>query len=159
GFENEPRASPFDWRIGRGENASARVARGGSASGASGNRVLHITLDNARIEFPSIEQTIVLPAGEYLFRGKQSGHLVGPRGLRWRVTCHGNASPVLGQSQLLKGRPDLSWHDVEFRFKVPAKACAAQVIRIVLDARTSSETLLFGEVEFDDLQIRPQASF
>ena len=45
------------------------------------------------------------------------------------------------------------WRNVAFTFTVPPQDCAAQYVRLDLDARMASEELVSGTILFDELQI------
>jgi hypothetical protein len=46
-----------------------------------------------------------------------------------------------------------SWTPFSFEVTVPAADCAAQSLRLVLDARTPSERLVAGSMSFDNLSV------
>jgi hypothetical protein len=95
---------------------------------------------------------ILLAPGNYWFRGKYKGEIIGQRGLRWRISCAGAEGGAIGVSEMIVGTTP-SWDDVRFQFTVPETDCPAQYVRLDLDARTASERLIAGAVWFDELEI------
>jgi polysaccharide biosynthesis transport protein len=91
--------------------------------------------------------------GHYRVEGVMTGELRGPRGMRWRVRCPGAQKSRIGESEMLGGRT-ASWTAFSFALTVPAAECAAQELRLVLDARTHSERIASGNIWFDDLTVR-----
>jgi hypothetical protein len=115
-------------------------------------RALAINLGPGRVEFPGIQQMLLLAPGTYNFKAHYKGEIVGRRGFIWRATCVGAASTPLGQSPMMIGIVS-SWQPIEFSFTVPGSDCRAQHIRLELDARMASEQLVSGAVWYDELSI------
>jgi hypothetical protein len=152
-FENKPSGSPFDWQTIPGANVIVDfVSRPHSAS----NHALVVDLGPGRVEFRGVSQTIMLPPGDYVFKGSFMGEIHGPRGVQWSVRCM-DGSATFGQSQMILGSfPD--WRAFEFPLIVPENGCSAQVIELKLTARSPSEKLAFGAIWFDDFSISPTES-
>jgi hypothetical protein len=94
----------------------------------------------------------VLAPAKYRFEAKYKGSLVGPRGLRWRVTCAGGTATSIGESEMITGKT-AAWKEIEFSIAVPSSNCVAQYLHLDLDARMASERFLSGEVWFDKIRI------
>jgi hypothetical protein len=67
----------------------------------------------------------------------------------WRISC---GSQTLGESLPVHGN-DPAWKDFDISITVPADGCPAQSIKLVLDARSASETFVSGSIWFDDFRI------
>jgi hypothetical protein len=73
---------------------------------------------------------------------------VSTRGLKWQILCGEN---LIGESQPVLGT-DQAWDEFVVPFTVPAN-CPLQTIKLVLDARSASETFVSGSIWYDDLSI------
>ncbi len=150
-FDTVPSGLPFDWIITPGAGVTIDVA---PVPGGEGNRALVISFEQGRIDFRGVAELIVLAPGNYEFRGKYTGEIMGPRGVKWRIACAGG--PIVGESGMVAAKTT-AWKDIEFGFVVPATDCPAQYVRLDLDARMSSEQFASGTVWFDDLRIARSA--
>src|SRR5262249_11314245 len=150
-FDTVPSGLTFDWVITPGAGVTIDVA---PVPGGEGNRALAISFEQGRIDFRGVAELIVLAPGSYEFRGKYTGEIIGPRGVKWRVACAGG--PIVGESGMVAAKTT-AWKDIEFGFAVPATGCPAQYVRLDLDARMSSEQFASGTVWFDDLRITRSA--
>jgi hypothetical protein len=146
-FELDPSGLPFDWTVGGGKGATIEIA---ARPDRPGQRALLIALGPGRVELQGAEQTLLLAPGVYRLEAKYRGELIGPRGLVWRIACAGG--PPLGQSAMMLGAAP-AWKDVELAFTVPDRDCRAQHLRLLLDARMPSETLVSGSVWVDEVRI------
>lgn len=147
-FEKKPSGSPFDWRTLPGTNVIVDFA---SRPQNASNRALVLDLGPGRVEFRGVAQTILLPPGDYVFKGAFMGEIHGPRGVQWSVRCM-DGKATLGQSKMILGSfPD--WRAFEFPLIVPENDCSAQIIELKLAARSPSEKLAFGAIWFDDFSI------
>jgi hypothetical protein len=93
---------------------------------------------------------VLLPAGDYHLSGKYKSDLVSQRGLVWRISC---GSKTLGENFPVRGS-DPAWKEFAISFTVPEDGCLAQNVKLVLDARSASETFVSGSIWYDDLRIR-----
>ena len=85
----------------------------------------------------------MLPAGSYKLSGIWKGQINGPRGLKWQITCVGKPPVKVGESEMMvAGTPQ--WAGFEAPITVPADGCHAQILRLILDARSASETMVTG---------------
>jgi hypothetical protein len=147
-FERQPSGLPFDWRLKQGNGVTVdRVAR----DGADGQHALAIELGHGRVDFSSVEQMTLLPPGVYRLAGEHKGQISGRRGFVWRVVCAENGM-LIGQSPMLIGMVP-KWREIRLDFTVPGTGCRAQMVRLVLDARSPSEQMVSGSIVFDELSI------
>lgn len=149
GFEAPPSALPFDWSISEGAGTTVGVD---TPPGERTNHALFVRFDNGRVEFSGVSQLVVLSPASYRLEATYKGELLGRRGLKWRVTCVGGTTGVIGESRMILGESS-SWKPLQFTFSVPSSDCPAQYVRLDLDARMESERFVSGEVWFDNLQI------
>lgn len=149
GFEAPPSALPFDWSISQGAGTTVGVDL---SPGEGANHALFVRFDDGRAEFSGVAQLLVLSPATYRLAATYKGTLLGRRGLKWRVTCVGGTTGVIGESPTIAGT-SASWKPLELSFSVPGSDCPAQYVRLELDARMASERFVSGEVWFDNLQI------
>ena len=149
-FERPLSGLPFDWVIDRGTGVIVQVS---PAAGLERGRALVIELGHGRIEFGRVSQMTLLAPGTYRFTGQLKGELAGRRGLVWRVACAGAPRQVLGASEMMVGLAP-RWRAFGFTFEVPRdRPCRAQKISLRLDARSASEQLVSGMVQYADFKI------
>lgn len=149
-FEAAPSGLPFDWKITQGAGVTVEVVQ---RPDKSGQHALLVDFKYGRVDYHSVTELVMLAPGTYEFNGEYKGQLAGPRGMKWRVVCANNGTITSGgESQMIVGVMK-DWKTVAFTFTVPDKDCAAQYVRLDLDARMASEQLISGSILFDDLQI------
>ncbi len=156
GYEEEPASSltVFDWVIAPGANVSAEFVPWGRPGS---QRLLHLSFGQDRIEFPVIEQALLLPAGHYRLEGKLHGSIVGKRGLRWRISCVSAPQTVLGETEMLVGESE-EWRVFTLEADVPQSAeCVGQVLRLFHESRSASEEYLSGEAWFGGMRLERTA--
>lgn len=146
-FEITPSGLPFDWSLVPGSGVTIEIA---PRTDASGQHALYIAFGHGRVEFRPVGQLTMLGPGDYRLEGKYRGEIIGPRGLKWRISCAGG--PQIGESEMTGGIVS-AWRDFEFRFTVPETNCRAQHLRLELDARMASERLVSGSIWYDELSI------
>jgi hypothetical protein len=114
---------------------------------------LHLSFLGGRVGDHSVSQKLMLSPGNYQMSGRQMGNVVGPRGVRWQVSCLDSpSSPPMAVGPMLTGARQ--WARFEFEIKVPNVACPAQEVRLYLDARSPSERVVSGHIWLDDLNIQ-----
>lgn len=149
-FEHRLSGLQFDWVMTRARAADAGIER---RTDRPAEHALVIRLDHGRAELDYIAQVLRLQPGRYRIEGTTTGELRGARGMRWRVRCLVAPKSLIGESAMLGGRI-ASWTEFSFDVTVPEVGCAAQELRLILDARTASEQLVTGVISFDELSVR-----
>jgi hypothetical protein len=148
GFENAPGTLPFDWHAQVGINASLEFV---PLNQPGGKRLLHITFNGGRVEFPEVAQVLLLAPGRYRLEGKVRGSIQGPRGLRWQIRCL--TGKTLGETEMLMGK-SLQWRTFSLEAEVPkSQDCTGQSVNLIHDTRSASEEFMSGEVWFGDLKL------
>lgn len=153
-FAVAPSGSPFDWVISQGSGVAIDIE---PLPDGSGGHALVVNFEYGRVDFHSVTQLIMLAPGRYQFAGQYKGDLVGPRGLRWRVSCAENPANPIAQTDMIAGRSS-DWSGSELDFTIPNQNCRAQYLSLELDARMPSEQFVTGSMWFDDLRISRLAS-
>jgi hypothetical protein len=146
-FDVTPSGLPFDWVIKQGSGATVDIV-----PTKDDGHALMVDFLYGRVDYHSVSELVLLAPGTYQFDGQYKGKLVGPRGLKWRLVCAGEARTRIGESSMIGGDTS-TWKDIEFGFSVPATACQAQYVRLDLDARMASERLVSGSMLFNALRI------
>jgi hypothetical protein len=140
---------PFDWEITPGAGVAIDVV---PRPDKNGEHALLVDFQYGRVDYHSVTELVMLSPGTYEFKGDYKADLVGPRGMKWRIICSNGTLTSGGESPMITGR-EKNWKNVAFTFTVPDKDCAAQYVRLDLDARMASEQLISGSILFGDLQI------
>jgi hypothetical protein len=148
-FRVAPSGAPFDWTISEGSGVTVDIVP--QAEG-NGGRALLVDFQFGRVDYRSVSELVTLTPGAYEFKGQFKGKLDGPRGLKWRVVCAGDAAARVGESATMTGLIR-NWSRVAFTFTVPETDCRAQYVRLDLDARMASEQMISGSMLFTDLHI------
>jgi hypothetical protein len=153
-FEFPLSGEAFDWALKGGEGVRIEIEPEPDNSKMS---ALHLTFLGWQVGDHSVSQKLTLSPGNYQMSGRQMGKLVGPRGVRWQVSCLDNsASPPIASGPMLTGA--MKWVPFEFTFKVPTTACPAQEVRLSLDARSASERVVSGHIWLDHLNIQQSSA-
>jgi hypothetical protein len=148
-FDHFPSGLPFDWVFHEGSGTSIQVTE---RPDEENNNALRIEFGPGRVDFGGIIQLVLLPAGQYQLRGMHKSEIVSTRGLKWQILCGKNP---IGESQPVLGT-DPAWEEFVVPFTVP-EDCRLQTIKLVLDARSASETFVSGSIWYDDLSITREA--
>jgi len=142
---------PFNWDLANIPGADIQIV---SAADAGGKRRLLVEFSGARVHFANVKQLMLLPAGDYRFRGwVKTAELATSRGLWWHIFCANAAAETLATTELVSGT--MPWTDFGVKFQVPATGCEAQWLRLELPARIESESSIEGQVWYQDLRITP----
>ncbi|HET6389281.1 hypothetical protein [Hyphomicrobium sp.] len=151
-FQYLPSGLPFDWAIDSSAGAIAAIV---PVQELPLENALSLELGGGRVDLRPVYQFLVLAPGRYRLVGMSKGMLRGPRGLKWQIACVERPSRALGESQaFLEGSS--GWSQFTMSFDIPP-ACRAQLLRLVLDARSASETLVAGSFAFTGLMIERDA--
>ncbi|MGO4685549.1 hypothetical protein [Hyphomicrobium sp. 2TAF46] len=146
GFRIRSSGFPFDWTIERSHGALIEIIAAQEDMNA-----LSIEFAGGRVDFRPVSQVLVLAPGRYRLDGISKGSLKGLRGVKWQIACLQQPSRALGESKVfLEGSSD--WTDFSLSFEIPA-SCRAEIIRLILDALSASETLVTGSIAFARLRI------
>lgn len=149
-FESRPTGLPFDWRPAREGWGAVAIER---RADRPTEHALVIRFGQGRADLDYLIQLMRLQPGRYRIEGLTMGEMLVSRGMRWRVRCVGDQASDIGESALIGGRTR-AWTAFSFDVVVPEAGCAAQEIRLVLDARTPSEQLVSGTISFDEMSAR-----
>ena len=145
-FERPLTRTPFDWTVESGSGATVDVV---PRLDAPGQHALSVEFTHGRVDFRGVRQYAMLAPGSYTFAGVHSGRLRGRRGLVWRVSCAKSGTHIAESAALMDG--GRSWKPFSFEFTVPESECKVQRVELGLAARSASETMVTGEMQFDDI--------
>jgi hypothetical protein len=146
-FALVPSGLPYDWTITSGDGATIEIA---PKDEHSTDRALSIELGPGRVDFHPVSQLLSLAPGRYTLSGSFKGDIHGRRGLRWSVECLTKPRTLAKTEMFLGDVP--RWTGFTTSVEVPAD-CEAQSIKLTLDARSASETMVSGVAWFDSLAI------
>jgi hypothetical protein len=149
GFDLAPSGLPFDWVITQGPGVTIDIV---PRRDKKDEHALLVDFLFGRVDYHSVNEMVLLTPGTYQFNGQYNGKIVGPRGLKWRLVCVGEAKTRIGESPMISGGTS-AWKDFQFTFAVPPADCRAQYVQLDLDARMASEELVSGSMLFDGLRI------
>jgi hypothetical protein len=76
------------------------------------------------------------------------------RGLVWQISC-AESRLVLAETHPATGTTP--WTDLKVKFSVPSSGCNAQWLKLIIPARTASETEIEGEVWFNSFRVTAEA--
>ena len=152
GFRRSRSPSPFAWKMTFADGVSLRFA---PAPGLADKNALDLQFMGRTVDDFGIAQLMLLPAGRYVLTGRQNGHLLARRALRWSVTCVETPHTPLAHSDRLSGGE--TWTDFRFGFEVPGHDCEGQQLSLALDAVSISERIVSGELYLTDLALERAA--
>ena len=151
GFEEKITNQGFDWII---TPSSQVVVETTSSYGATGNKALRVMFKGPRIQFQHLRQYLLLDPGTYTLHGRvRPEGFEAVEGLQWSVYCVGTEA-TLTHSERFTGTDH--WQHFTVQFKIPAKGCAVQMLRLELAGRTALDFEAKGVVWFDDISISRQ---
>lgn len=146
-FQFPPSGLPYEWNIQSEAGAITEIV---PRDDRPAEQALSIELRNGRIDFHPVYQMLALKPGHYVLSGLFKGEIQGRRGLRWKVECL-NPLSTLAETEMFLGKVP-RWTKFTITFDAPPD-CQAQMLELVLDARSASEKIVSGSAWFDDLAI------
>jgi Tfp pilus assembly protein PilF len=153
-FEIAIDGAPFNWNLDAPRGAHVEIV---TSDDSGRKRALLVEFSGGRIDFASVKQLMMLPSGNFTFRGKvKTKELRTSRGLWWHIFCANPSTITLAHTELVSGT--VPWTDFAVRFEVPATDCKAQWLRLELPARIGSEFSIEGQVWYQDLRIAPTST-
>lgn len=147
-FDNQPTPVPFDWSF---KDGSGVIIERAMRPDNPNEFALRLGFGPGRAERGEVQQTLLLPPGDYRLSAEYKSDLSSQRGLKWSVTCAGT-SKLVGESISVSGF-DTSWKKLEFGFSIPDTDCSVQTLKLALDARSASERFVSGSILYDNLRI------
>jgi hypothetical protein len=145
-FQTAPSGAPFDWTFSGGQGVTIQLSE---RPDQPGDNALLLEFGPGRVNFGGVTEMVLLRAGDYHLSVSYKSDLVSQRGLLWRISC---GSKTLGESFPIRGS-DPAWKEFGIAFTVPPEGCSAQNVKLLLDARSASETFVSGSSWFDDIRI------
>jgi len=146
-FEIPPSHLPFDWNIQSSANADIEIT---PRDDEPTENALAIRLGRGRIDFPHVSQMLLLDPGNYTLSGLFKGKIDGARGLRWKIQCIEQPTRN-NQTKMFIGTA-AQWSAFTTDISIPA-GCEAQFLKLFLDSRFASETMISGSAWFANLVI------
>lgn len=151
GFEGEISNLGFDWIV---TPASQVVVDTATTYGATGHKALRVVFRGPRVQFQHLHQYLMLDPGTYTLHGRaRPENFEAAEGLQWSIYCVGS-NKALAHSERFAGTDH--WQHFTSQFKIPAKDCAVQMLRLELAGRSALDFEAKGVVWFDDLSISRQ---
>jgi tetratricopeptide (TPR) repeat protein len=145
---------PFNWDLEGVAGADIQIV---SSIDGGRKRALLVEFSGARVRFANVKQMMLLPTGDYTFRGRvKTEQLQTARGLWWHIFCANNPTTTLATTDLVSGTTP--WTDFTVKFRVPAADCKAQWLQLELPARIDPEFRIEGQVWYQDLRIAPTSA-
>jgi hypothetical protein len=151
-FEAPLDGLPFNWVFDFVSRAEIQIT---AAPDRENSHALRVQFSGARAELGRVGQLLMLAPGTYQLElaAKASG-LRTERGLVWQISC-AESSTVLAETNLVSGTAP--WTDLNVKFSVPSSDCHAQWLKLIIPARTASETEIEGDVWFQNFRVTAEA--
>jgi hypothetical protein len=93
----------------------------------------------------------MLPPGRYrLELAVKTSGLRAERSPVWQISC-AESQMMLAEMNPVTGT--VPWTDLSINFSVPSSGCTAQWLKLIIPARTASETAVEGDVWFQNFRI------
>jgi hypothetical protein len=146
-FEAPLDGLPFNWVFDGVSGAEIQIT---AAPDRGNSHVLRVEFSGARATLGHVGQLLMLAPGSYrLELAAKASDLRTERGLVWQISC-AESRMVLAETNRVMGTAP--WTDLKVRFSVPA-GCRAQWLKLIIPARTASETEIEGEVWFENFRV------
>lgn len=151
-FDYGPSSFPFafEWALKPGSGVITDIV-----TTEDTNRALMIRFGPGRVDFKPVSQMTMLAPGNYSLTARYRGDIKSRRGLKWRIECAGAPVVKLAESDPINGATP-TWTSLSIDFSVPKEGCRAQLVQFLLDARSTSETMVSGSILIDDVAIKRQ---
>jgi hypothetical protein len=146
-FEFPPSDLPYEWNIQSGAGAITEIA---PKDDQPNEQALSIEFGSGRIDFHPVYQMLALKPGSYTLSGMFKGDIHGLRGLRWKIECLEPPATLAETEMFLGNFP--RWTKFATTFDTPPD-CQAQMLELVLDARSASEKMVSGSAWFDHIAV------
>ncbi len=151
-FEAPLDGLPFNWVFDYVSGAEIQIA---AAPDRGNSHALRVQFSGARATLGRVGQLLMLVPGSYrLELAVKASGLRTERGLVWQISC-AESRMVLAETNLVTGTAP--WTDLKVKFSVPSSGCNAQWLKLVIPARTASETEIEGEVWFQNFRVTAEA--
>jgi hypothetical protein len=151
-FETPLDGLPFNWVLDYVSGAEIQIT---AASDRGNSNALRVQFSGARATLGRVGQLLMLAPGSYrLELAVKASGLRTERGLVWQISC-AESRMVLAETNLVTGTAP--WTDLKVKFSVPATGCNAQWLKLIIPARTASETEIEGEVWFQNFRVTAEA--
>jgi tetratricopeptide (TPR) repeat protein len=142
---------PFNWNLEIAPGVHFEMV---TSADSGRKRALLVEFSGGRVDFAQVKQLIILPVGDYSFRGRvKTKDLRTSRGLWWRIFCANQSKTTLAHTELVSGT--MPWMDFRITFQVPDTDCRGQWLQLELPGRVATEFRIEGQVWYQDLQIAP----
>jgi tetratricopeptide (TPR) repeat protein len=151
-FEAPVDGLPFNWVFDDVSRAEIQIT---AAPDRGNSHALRVQFSGARAHLGRVGQLLMLAPGNYRLElaGKASG-LRTERGLVWQTSC-AESGVVLTETNPMMGTAP--WTDLKVKLRVPSSGCHAQWLKLIIPARTASETEIDGEGWFQNFRITAEA--
>ncbi len=148
GFETQPSATGFDWRI--GDSAGVIIDRT-SPPGANGAHAVGLMFLGRRVEVIPLHQWLLLGAGPYRLSFRAMAEdLRSDRGVQWHIRCQQSGKELM-VSEHLGG--SFHWKEQGIDFEVPDQECLAQDLWLGNSGTDGPGKVIHGSISFDDFAI------
>jgi hypothetical protein len=150
-FEAPLDGLPFNWVFGDVSGAEVQIAE---APERGNSHALRVQFSGARADLNRVGQLLMLAPGDYrLELAVKAFGLHTERGLVWQISC-AESGLALAETNRVTGTAP--WTDLKVKFSVPSADCRAQWLKLILPARTASETEIEGDVWFQNFRVTPE---
>jgi hypothetical protein len=152
-FEAPLDGLPFNWVF---DDVTGGVEIQVTAAPDRGNsQALRVQFSGARAGLGRVGQLLMLAPGSYgLELAVKASGLRTERGLVWQISCAETGTTLAETNRVTGTTP---WTDVGVRFSVPSSDCHAQWLKLIIPARTASETEIEGDVWFQNFRVIAEA--
>jgi hypothetical protein len=152
-FEGPLDGLPFNWVFDDVSGAEIQIT---AAPDRGNSHALRVQFSGARATLGRAGQLLMLAPGSYrLELAVKASSLRTERGLVWQISC-AESRTMLAETNPVTGTAP--WIDLRVKFSVPSSDCRAQWLKLIIPARTASETEIEGEAWFENFRIIAEAT-